>query len=68
MKKRDVEKMLSLLSDSQQFAEDDKLSELIGRASELSADELDTVVAAALKDRLRFSALLDRLDTKKHND
>lgn len=68
MKKSDIEKVLSLISDSREFADDDKLSELIGKAGELDADELDAVVAAAQKDRLRFSALLDRIDSEKNND
>ena len=68
MKKIDIEKVLSLLSDSKDFADDDRLSKLIGKAGELDADELDTIVAAAQKDRMRFSALLDRIDSEKNND
>ncbi len=68
MKKSDIEKVLSLLSDSKDFADDDRLSRLIGKAGELDADELDTIVAAAQKDRMRFSALLDRIDSEKNND
>ncbi|MBP5632351.1 MAG: hypothetical protein J6X34_00915 [Clostridia bacterium] len=68
MKKSDIEKVLSLLSDSKEFADDDRLSKLIGKAGELDADELDTIVAAAHKDRMRFSALLDRIDSEKNND
>jgi len=68
MKKSDIEKVLSLLSDSKDFADDDRLSKLIGKAGELDADELDTIVAAAQKDRMRFSALLDRIDSEKNND
>ncbi len=68
MKKSDIEKVLSLLSDSKDFADDDRLSKLIGKAGELDADELDTIVAAAQKDRMRFSALLDRIDSDKNND
>ena len=68
MRKSDIEKVLSLLSDSKDFADDDRLSKLIGKAGELDADELDTIVAAAQKDRMRFSALLDRIDSDKNND
>jgi len=68
MRKSDIEKVLSLLSDSKDFADDDRLSKLIGKAGELDADELDTIVAAAQKDRMRFSALLDRIDSEKNND
>ena len=68
MKKSDIEKVLSLLSDSKDFSDDDRLSKLIGKAGELDADELDTIVAAAQKDRMRFSALLDRIDSEKNND
>ena len=68
MKKSDIEKVLSLLSDSREFADDDKLSKLIGKVGELDADELNTVVAAAQKDRMRFSALLDRIESEKNND
>jgi hypothetical protein len=68
MKKCDIEKVLSLLSDTQMLADDDKLSKLIGRINELEADELNSVVAAAQNDRMRFSALLDRLGKDKHND
>ena len=68
MKKSDIEKVLSLLSDSKDYAEDERLSKLIGKAGELDADELDTIVAAAQKDRMRFSALLDRIDSEKNND
>lgn len=68
MKKSDIEKVLSLLSDSKDFADDDRLSKLIGKAGELDADVLDTIVAAAHKDRMRFSALLDRIDSDKNND
>ena len=68
MKKSDIEKVLSLLSDSKDVADDDRLSKLIVKAGELDADELDTIVAAAHKDRMRFSALLDRIDSDKNND
>jgi len=65
MKRNDIEKLLSLIADSEQLAGNDRLSGLIGRSEELSADELDTFVAAAGLDKVRFQALLDRINSEK---
>ena len=65
MKKKDIEKILSLAADSEQLAGADKLSGLIGGGTELSADELDDVMAAAGSDKVRFQMLLDRIDKEK---
>lgn len=67
MKKNDIEKILSLAADSEMLAGNDKLSGLIGEEIELSADELDGVIAAAGSDKVRFQTLLDRIN-KENNE
>ncbi len=59
--KNDIEKVLNIVSDSEQLIRDDALAkEIESRNDELSEDELDLVMAAAKPDYQKFIARLNR--------